>query len=65
MRFLCLHGYATSVEVLQEQMEPITSQLPGNWEYEFLEAGMEPSELMLRKYHPGDHNIIFGKADSY
>ncbi|KAH8738437.1 serine hydrolase FSH [Ilyonectria robusta] len=47
MRFLCLHGYATSVEVLQEQMEPITSQLPGNWEYEFLEAGMEPSELML------------------
>ncbi len=49
MRFLCLHGYAFSVEVLQQQMEPITAHLPSDWEYEFLEAGMEPTELMLRK----------------
>ncbi|KAF5021540.1 hypothetical protein F66182_6422 [Fusarium sp. NRRL 66182] len=49
MRFLCLHGYATSVHVLQGQMEPITAHLPSDWEYEFLEAGMEPSNLMLRK----------------
>ncbi|KAI8713674.1 FSH1 domain-containing protein [Fusarium sp. LHS14.1] len=47
MRFLCLHGYATSMDVLQEQMEPITAHLPSDWEYEFLEAGMEPTELML------------------
>jgi len=49
MRFLCLHGYATSIDVLQEQMDPIISHLPSDWEYEFLEAGMEPSELMLRQ----------------
>ncbi|CAG7949308.1 unnamed protein product [Penicillium olsonii] len=47
MRFLCLHGYATSVDFLQEQMAPIISHLPSDWEYEFLEAEMEPSELML------------------
>ncbi|EWY99975.1 hypothetical protein FOYG_03900 [Fusarium oxysporum NRRL 32931] len=47
MRFLCLHGYAFSVEVLQQQMEPITAHLPSDWEYEFLEAGMEPTDLML------------------
>ncbi|KAK2678808.1 Serine hydrolase FSH [Fusarium oxysporum f. sp. vasinfectum] len=49
MRFLCLHGYAFSVEVLQQQMEPITAHLPSDWEYEFLEAGMEPTELMLHQ----------------
>ncbi|KAI1852773.1 hypothetical protein JX265_003259 [Neoarthrinium moseri] len=47
MRFLCLHGYATSAEVLEEQMQPIIAQLPSDWEYEFLNAEMEPSELML------------------
>lgn len=53
MRFLCLHGYATSVDILQEQMEPITMHLPSDWEYEFLEAGMKPSPLITRKYFLG------------
>ncbi|OAA36875.1 Serine hydrolase FSH [Metarhizium rileyi] len=47
MRFLCLHGYATSSDVLREMMEPIIEHLPSNWEYEYLEAGMEPSKLVL------------------
>jgi hypothetical protein len=49
MRFLCLHGYAQTSDVLREMMEEITEHLPSNWEYEFLEAGMEPSKLVFRK----------------
>ncbi|KAM0517320.1 hypothetical protein ACHAPE_004850 [Trichoderma viride] len=47
MRFLCLHGYAQSADVLREMMEEITEHLPSNWEYEYFEAGMEPSKLVL------------------
>ncbi|KAJ5287129.1 hypothetical protein N7478_002815 [Penicillium angulare] len=47
MRFLCLHGYATCVDVLKEMMEPIIEHLPSHWEYEYLEADMECSKLMI------------------
>lgn len=55
MRFLCLHGYAQSADVLREMMEEITEHLPSNWEYEYFEAGMEPSKLVLRTSSLNSH----------
>ncbi|RMJ07282.1 hypothetical protein CDV36_013106 [Fusarium kuroshium] len=45
MRFLCLHGYATNAEVLEQQLLPLRSHLPSDWEFEFLEASHEPSSI--------------------
>ena len=49
MKFLCLHGYATNAEILEQQMRPLMAQLPSDWEFEFYEGDMEPSDLILRK----------------
>lgn len=49
MRILCLHGYATNGDILERQLEPLRALLPGDWEYEFVEAGMEPSTIIYRK----------------
>lgn len=57
MRFLCLHGYAQNPDVLKEMMEEITEHLPSNWEYEYFEAGMEPSKLVLRTLSLNAHSI--------
>lgn len=51
MRFLCLHGFATNVKILEQQMLPLTAHLPSDWEFEFLEASMEPSTLILRQFN--------------
>lgn len=58
MRFLCLHGYAQSADVLKEMMEEITEHLPSNWEYEYFEAGMEPSKLVRRTLSPNPHYVL-------
>ncbi|KAI8716592.1 FSH1 domain-containing protein [Fusarium sp. LHS14.1] len=47
MRFLCLHGYATNAEVLEQQLLPLRNHLPSDWEFEFLEARQEPSSIFL------------------
>lgn len=60
MRFLCLHGYATNAEVLEQQLLPLRNHLPSDWEFEFLEARHEPSSIFLRKlqHAPTDPLLI-------
>lgn len=40
MRLLCLHGHGTNSQILEAQLEPLRSRLPGHWEFEFLDGEM-------------------------
>lgn len=41
MRLLCLHGHGTNSQILEAQLEPLRSRLPGHWEFEFLDGEMD------------------------
>ncbi|KAI1375110.1 serine hydrolase FSH [Hypoxylon crocopeplum] len=43
--------------MLQQQMKPIVAQLPGDWEFEFLNAEMEPSELLVHTEAKANDNL--------
>lgn len=41
MRFLCLHGHGTNSRILETQLELLRTELPHNWEFEFLDGDQE------------------------
>lgn len=59
MRLLCLHGHGTNSQILEAQLEPLRSRLPGHWEFEFLDGEMDaPPPTGIVSRHGGNSKLI-------